>query len=180
MPNDTCPASGHKLPDMPLPVKLMSSQDLEQVTDVQLAKFAELIYGRTGHPRVAAEEDAAFQPPPPPPAGDADRLFRRLLQYIVNSCPAIRNGMPWSRKSRRTRPFFFATKPSGTGSARITWRAALPASRRAGPRRLCGSGRPPAAPATSPIPSPARSPLRCPTGSSGRSACWAPTSAWAL
>ena len=35
MPNDTCPASGHKLPDMPLPVKLMSSQDLEQVTDAQ-------------------------------------------------------------------------------------------------------------------------------------------------
>jgi chemotaxis protein methyltransferase CheR len=41
-------STGRATPAMPLPVVLAAAHELQQVTDAQLASFADLIYGRTG------------------------------------------------------------------------------------------------------------------------------------
>jgi chemotaxis protein methyltransferase CheR len=74
MANDTHHTTGRKLPEMPLPVKASSSHDLEQVTDAQLANFADLIYGRTGI-RVSPQKKMLL----------SNRLRRRLRETQISS-----------------------------------------------------------------------------------------------
>ncbi len=74
MTHDTCFSCGHTLPEMPLPVNLAGSHDLEQVTDAQLASFAELIYGRTGI-RVSPQKKTLL----------SNRLRRRLRETRIAS-----------------------------------------------------------------------------------------------
>ena len=74
MANDTCLSSGQRLPEMPLAVTLAGSQDLEQVTDAQLASFADLIYGRTGI-RVSPQKKTLL----------SNRLRRRLRETHIAS-----------------------------------------------------------------------------------------------
>jgi chemotaxis protein methyltransferase CheR len=74
MTNNTCLPSGNKLPEMPSLVKLPSSHDLEQVTDAQLASFADLIYGRTGI-RVSPQKKMLL----------SNRLRRRLRETRIAS-----------------------------------------------------------------------------------------------
>ena len=74
MPLDTCYVNGPVLPQVPLPLPVSANCDLEQVTDVQLAKFAELIYGRTGI-RVAPQKKMLL----------SNRLRRRLRETGIAS-----------------------------------------------------------------------------------------------
>jgi len=74
MAHDTYLSTGQKLPDMPLPVKLTSSHDLDQVTDAQLASFSHLIYGRTGI-RVSPQKKMLL----------SNRLRRRLRETGIAS-----------------------------------------------------------------------------------------------
>ncbi len=71
---DTCQSAGHKMPEMPLPVALADNGGLEQVTDAQLARFADLIYGRTGI-RVSPQKKMLL----------SNRLRRRLRETRIAS-----------------------------------------------------------------------------------------------
>ena len=134
MPLDACFVNEPILPQVPMPVAISANGDLEQVTDVQLAKFAELIYGRMG---IGVAPQKKMLP--------SNRLRRRLretgiasfgdyYQHIVRLPAGDAEWDALPRKSPRTRPISFATKPSGTGSAGPTWRAAPRGNRPAGPR----------------------------------------------
>lgn len=74
MSHDTFLPTPRKLPEMPLPVKMANSHDLEQVTDAQLASFADLIYGRTGI-RVSPQKKMLL----------SNRLRRRLRETQIAS-----------------------------------------------------------------------------------------------
>jgi len=74
MANDTSLFTGLKLPEIPSPVKLSSNHDLDQVTDAQLASFADLIYGRTGI-RVSPQKKMLL----------SNRLRRRLRETQIAS-----------------------------------------------------------------------------------------------
>jgi chemotaxis protein methyltransferase CheR len=74
MASDTYSLAGQKLPEMPVLVKLPTSSDLEQVTDAQLASFAELIYNRTGI-RVSPQKKMLL----------SNRLRRRLRETQITS-----------------------------------------------------------------------------------------------
>ena len=180
MPNDTCPPTGQKLPEMPLPVKLTNSHDLEQVTDAQLASFADLIYGRTGI-RVSPQKKMLL----------SNRLRRRLREtqiasfgdyykHIVQLKPSDPEWDALVQEITTHETFLFRDE-SQWNWFRKSYLASCACRQAAGrnqgnPADLVGRVQHRRRGLT---PSPARSPLRFPTGSSGRSACWAPTSAWA-
>jgi chemotaxis protein methyltransferase CheR len=74
MANETSLPTGQKPPVMPQPVRLAAPSDLDQVTDTQLACFADLIYGRTGI-RVSPQKKALL----------SNRLRRRLRETRIAS-----------------------------------------------------------------------------------------------
>jgi chemotaxis protein methyltransferase CheR len=71
---ESCLNIGPKLPEMPLPIALSGCDDLEEVTDAQLARFADLIYSRTGI-RVSPQKKTLL----------SNRLRRRLRETQIAS-----------------------------------------------------------------------------------------------
>ena len=69
---ESCLDSGPKQPEMPLPVVFSGGDDLEQVTDALLARFAALIYSRTGI-RVSPQKKTLL----------SNRLRRRLRETQI-------------------------------------------------------------------------------------------------
>ncbi len=74
MGHNTFLPTGRKLAEMPLPVNAANSHDPAQVTDAQLASFADLIYGRTGI-RVSPQKKMLL----------SNRLRRRLRETQIAS-----------------------------------------------------------------------------------------------
>ncbi len=74
MTNESCSYAGLALPSVPLPITLPGGHELEQVTDAQLASFAELIYGRTGI-RVSPQKKTLL----------SNRLRRRLRETRIET-----------------------------------------------------------------------------------------------
>ena len=151
---------------------------LTEVTDKQLALYADSDLPANGDPRRSAEEDALVEPRAAAIAGDGHRGIRRVLR-APQTAARRRSGMGRSscRKSPPMRRYLFRDENHWEWF-RGSYLPQCAAEARVGSRPLlaCESGRPPAARATKRSPPPAASPPACPTSSSGRSASSARTS----